>query len=136
MDRDPLEMLKLRLRRFTGARGWDRCHSPKNLSMALAAETAALLERFQWLSEGESANLPPAKLRDAELELADVLVVLVRLADKLEVNLIEAVDRRLMIYEQKYPAQRTDTAARLHAEPAEVTVLRGGSAPAPVPRGR
>lgn len=116
MAQDPLEALKLRLRRFAAERDWDRYHSPKNLSMALMAEAAELVEHFQWLTEGESSNLPPEKHREVELEMADVLIYLIRLADKLGLNLIEAVDRKILINEQKYPAARVRGSAKKYNE--------------------
>ena len=56
---DNLERLRDQLRTFAAERDWDQFHSPKNLSAALAVEAAELLEKFQWLTEAESHNLPP-----------------------------------------------------------------------------
>jgi aspartate-semialdehyde dehydrogenase len=71
------------LAEFARERDWDQFHAPKNLAMALAGEVGELLEHFQWLSEQQSADLP-ADVKDAvALEMADVLLYLVRLADKL-----------------------------------------------------
>ncbi len=92
-----LEQLKQRLREFTEERDWRKYHSPKNLSMALIAEAAELVEHFQWLTEEQSASLPPEKLAEVELELADIQIYLVELADKLQVDLKDAVDKKLAI---------------------------------------
>ena len=51
MDNDEFQDLKERLREFAEERDWDQFHSPKNLSMALIAEAAELIEHFQWLSQ-------------------------------------------------------------------------------------
>lgn len=87
--------LALRLREFAGERDWDRFHAPQNLAMALAAETAELAARFRFAPEATSW-LPQTSARaEIEQELADVLIYLVRLADKLDVNLVAAASRRL-----------------------------------------
>ncbi|MFV2057883.1 MAG: nucleotide pyrophosphohydrolase [Thiohalomonadales bacterium] len=70
-ENDALESLKHRLRKFAADRDWDQFHSPKNLSMALIAEAAELVEHFQWLTEEQSAQLPSDKLAEVEEELAD-----------------------------------------------------------------
>ena len=90
-----LDDLKLRLRKFATDRDWDQFHSPKNLSMALIAEAAELVEHFQWLTEEQSANLSVAKLKEVEEELADILIYLVRSSDKLGINLIEAAKQKI-----------------------------------------
>lgn len=99
-----LEALRERLRAFARARDWEQFHSPKNLATALIVEAAELLEHFQWLSEEASAQLAPEQLRAVEEEIADVFIYLVRLADRLEVDLFEAAARKIEKNEQKYPA--------------------------------
>jgi NTP pyrophosphatase (non-canonical NTP hydrolase) len=103
---DSIETLQLHLREFARARDWDQFHSPKNLSMALIAEAAELVEHFQWLTEQQSTQLPAEKLREVETELADILLYLVRLADKLNVDLLAAAARKIDINERKYPADK------------------------------
>jgi NTP pyrophosphatase (non-canonical NTP hydrolase) len=80
---DRLEYLRARLDAFATERDWDQFHNPKNLAMALAGEVGELLEHFQWLTLEEAASLPPATRREVALECADVLLFLIRLADKL-----------------------------------------------------
>lgn len=101
-----LAELKRRLRSFVGERDWEQFHSPKNLAMALSVEAAELVEIFQWLTEAESAALEEDRLRRAEAELADILVYLVRIADRLDVNLLQAAARKLEENARKYPAER------------------------------
>ncbi len=100
-----LEGLKLRLREFAEERDWDKFHSPKNLSMALIVEAAELVEHFQWLTQAESLELPEEKLQDVKEELADILIYLVRIADKLGVDLIEEAYRKIEKNTRKYPAE-------------------------------
>jgi NTP pyrophosphatase (non-canonical NTP hydrolase) len=99
---DPLDTLKLRLREFAAERDWERFHSPKNLAMALTVEAAELIEHFQWRREGEV--LPPQALADVEQEIADVLIYLVRMADRLNVDLAAAVERKMALNATRFPA--------------------------------
>jgi NTP pyrophosphatase (non-canonical NTP hydrolase) len=101
-----LEKIKMRLRRFADERDWDQFHSPKNLAMALIVESAELVEHFQWLSEKQSRKLPADKLAEVEREIADIQIYLVRLADKLGVDLEKAVNAKIKLNEKKYPARK------------------------------
>lgn len=98
-----IEALQRKLSEFAAERDWDRFHSPKNLAMALAAEAGEVLELFQWLSEPESAALAPAQRTAVAHELADVLIYLLRLADRLDIDLDAAVVRKMEINAEKYP---------------------------------
>ncbi|MGD9388176.1 MAG: nucleotide pyrophosphohydrolase [Gammaproteobacteria bacterium] len=111
MSSPSFEDLSRRLADFAAERDWDQFHSPKNLAMALAAETGELLEHFQWLTEARSAELEAAELEAVALELADVQLYLVRLADQLGVDLVAAAHRKIELNAHKYPADR----ARGHA---------------------
>lgn len=111
-----LSTIRERLREFARARDWERYHSPKNLSMALIAEAAELVEHFQWLSEAESASLPAVQLREVEAELADILLYLVRLADRLGVDLAQAAWRKIERNESRYPADRVRGSAKKYTE--------------------
>lgn len=113
---DSLEQLRRRLAEFAAARDWDQFHSPKNLSMALIAEAAELVEHFQWLSEAASHSLAPAKLNEVRLELADILIYLIRLGDKLGVDLVGAAYDKIAINESRYPADRVRGDARRASE--------------------
>lgn len=99
-----LEELKLRLRRFAAERDWERFHSPKNLAMALAAETGELAEHFRW--QPDAAPLPADALPPIEQELADVLIYLVRLADRLDADLLDAVEHRMAIDSARHPPRQ------------------------------
>ena len=103
---DSLASLQARLREFARARDWEQYHSPKNLAMALIAEAAELVEHFQWLTEEQAANLPAAKKDQVALEMADILIYLLRCADRLEVDLLDAAERKLRINERRYPVDK------------------------------
>ena len=111
-----LDELRDRLRAFAATRDWDQFHSPKNLAMALIAEAAELVEHFQWLTEDESRALPPEKTAEVADEIADVLVYLVRIADKLGVDLLGAAAAKMDRNETKYPAPLVMGSARKYSE--------------------
>lgn len=116
MSKDGLNNLKLRLRDFAEARDWDQFHSPKNLSMALSAEVAEIIEHFQWLTEEQSKSLPDNKLDEVETELADTLIYLIRLADKLDIDLLAAAISKIEVNELKYPVSKAKGNAKKYTE--------------------
>ncbi|MES9855705.1 MAG: nucleotide pyrophosphohydrolase [Sedimenticola sp.] len=116
MTPDSLQQLNQRLLEFARKRDWEQFHSPKNLSMALIAECAELVEHFQWLSEEQSMVLSGEKKEAVTLELADILIYLVRCAERLDVDLIDAANRKIAINEQRYPAQQVKGDARRASE--------------------
>lgn len=101
-----VEDLILELRQFARERDWDQFHSPKNLAMALSVEVAEIIEHFQWLTEEQSQSLPPEKLAKIKEEIGDVLIYLVRLADRLEVDPVEAAREKIEKNRAKYPAEK------------------------------
>jgi NTP pyrophosphatase (non-canonical NTP hydrolase) len=109
---DPLRDLRDELRAFAAARDWDQFHSPRNLAAALAVEAAELLEPFQWLTEEQSRTLPPETRAAVEEELADVLLYLVRLADKLDVDLAAAARAKITKNAEKYPVEKSRGSSR------------------------
>jgi dCTP diphosphatase len=107
-----LEALRERLRKFAAERDWDQFHSPKNLAMALSVEVAELVEHFQWLTEDASAELSEETRGEVAREIADVQVYLVRLADKVGVDIAQAVDAKILENEGKYPVEKVRGSAR------------------------
>jgi NTP pyrophosphatase (non-canonical NTP hydrolase) len=112
-----LEELRAAVREFALQRDWDQFHSPKNLAMALTVEASELLEHFQWLSEADSKTLAPEQLQEVAAEMADVLIYLVRLADKLDVDLLRSARVKLAVNARKYPADRVRGSSRKYREP-------------------
>jgi NTP pyrophosphatase (non-canonical NTP hydrolase) len=111
-----LAQLRELVRQFVDERDWDQFHTPKNLSAALTVEAAELLEHFQWLQSGRAEELGADKLRAVRHEMADVLVYLVRLADKLDVDLMAAVQEKMVLNRAKYPADLVRGDARKYHE--------------------
>ncbi len=103
---DALTELRDAMRRFAAEREWERFHTPKNLAMALSGEAGELIEHFQWLTAEESASLPAPVREEVALEMADVLLYLVRLGDVLDIDLAEAARRKIAINAGRYPAEQ------------------------------
>ena len=103
---DRLEALRAQLRAFVAERDWDQFHTPKNLAMALVAEAGELVEHFQWLTPEASGNLPDEVHAEVELEIADVLLFLLRLCDRLDIDLAAAAKRKLVLNAKKYPVAK------------------------------
>lgn len=103
---DALERLRTQLDAFVTERDWNQFHNPKNLAMALAGEAGELLEHFQWLTADQSTHLAPATRDEVALECADVLLYLIRLADKLDIDLAAAAAKKLELNARKYPVDK------------------------------
>jgi len=113
---DALSALQQRVAAFAAARDWEPFHSPKNLAMALSVEAAELVEEFQWLTEEQSRALDAERRERVRLELADVFIYLLRIADKLGVDLVAAANDKIVLNEKKYPADRVRGDARKYTE--------------------
>lgn len=109
---ESLQELSDRLLRFAQERDWEQFHSPKNLSMALAGEVGELLEHFQWLSEEQCQSLDDEKKEAVALEMADIFIYLVRLAERMDINLLDAAWQKIAINEKRYPAEKVKGDAR------------------------
>jgi dCTP diphosphatase len=104
---DRLDNLRTRLAQFAAERDWDQFHNPKNLAMALAGEAGELIEHFQWLTFDQAARLPKETRDEVALECADVLLFLLRLCDKLDIDLAAAAQRKLALNAKKYPVEKS-----------------------------
>jgi NTP pyrophosphatase (non-canonical NTP hydrolase) len=111
-----LDALRDALQRFAAERDWDQFHSPKNLAIALSVEASELLEHFQWITESESKLLPPEKLEKVRDEMADVLIYLVRLSDKLAVDLLKVAFEKIEKNARKYPADRVRGSSKKYTD--------------------
>lgn len=107
-----LDGLVAQLRDFARERDWDQFHSPKNLAMALTVEAAELLEIFQWLTEEQSRTLDEARRAQAREEIADVLLYVLRLADRLGIDPLGAAADKIRRNAERYPAEKVRGQAR------------------------
>jgi|SRR5579859_5658607 len=114
--KDGLIELQGALREFVSDRDWDQFHSPKNLATGLSIEAGELLEQFQWLSDSESQNLTPKNLQAVREEMADVLLYLLRLSDKLDVDLVAAGLEKLELNAKKYPIEKAKGSRKKYSD--------------------
>jgi NTP pyrophosphatase (non-canonical NTP hydrolase) len=94
-------------RAFTKERNWESFHNPKSLAIALSVEASELLEIFTWLTDAQSLTPNPSRLQAIRDEMADVYLYLLRLADVLNIDLLEATNQKFVKVEQKYPLDRS-----------------------------
>ena len=104
------------LREFTNERDWEQFHSPKNLAMALSVEVAEIVEIFQWLTQEESRALNADKLKKVKEEIADVMIFLTNLADKLGIDVLEAAKEKIEVNKKKYPVEKAKGTAKKYKE--------------------
>jgi NTP pyrophosphatase (non-canonical NTP hydrolase) len=116
---DSLDNLNQRLKQFAQERDWEQFHSPKNISMALIAEAAELVEHFQWLTEEQSYQLDSDKREEVAMEMADILIFLIRCSERLDINLVESAYKKITINEERYPAEKVRGDARRASEYGE-----------------
>ena len=112
----PLPALARRLRQFAVERDWEQFHSPKNLAMALVGEAGELAAEFQWMTEEHSRTPDAAQLARIRAEAADVLNYLVRLADKLGIDLVDAANEKIDENARRYPADKVRGSSKKYNE--------------------
>lgn len=98
-----LEELRDRLQAFAAERDWERLHTAKNLTAAIAGEAGELAAVLQWYAPGE--DLMPY-LPELEEEIADVLIYVIRLADVLEIDLGAVAEAKIDRNAERYPPRR------------------------------
>ncbi|MEQ8314872.1 MAG: nucleotide pyrophosphohydrolase [Gammaproteobacteria bacterium] len=111
-----IDEIKEQLRKFADERDWEQFHSPKNLAMALSGEVGELCAEFQWLSEDQSKSLSAAQLKSIRHEIGDVLIYLIRLSDKLQIDLLDCAAKKLEINAKKYPVDEVKGSAKKYTE--------------------
>ena len=103
---DSLLALRTHINHFVAERDWAQFHTPKNLAMAMIVEAAELVEHFQWDTPQESQQLSAEKRESVSHELADTFVYLLRLAEVLDIDLIQAAHTKIELNAQKYPIEK------------------------------
>jgi len=117
---DTIENLNAVLKQFAIERDWEQFQSPKNISMALIVEAAELVEHFQWLTEEQSYTLSQEKHQEVGYEMADILLYLIRLSERLDIDLIAAAEEKVKINEKRYPADKVRGSAKKYSDYEEV----------------
>jgi|SRR5436190_6840763 len=111
-----MQALRREIRDFVREREWEKYHSPKNLAMGLTVEAAELLQLFLWLSEEDSRGLSDAQLRLLRQEIGDVMIYLVNLADKFDLDPLDCAREKLALNREKYPVDKVKGSARKYTE--------------------
>ena len=94
------------LKEFAIKRDWEQFHTPKNLSMALIAEAAELVEHFQWLTAEQSQSLKDEQLKEVSYEMADIFIYLLRMSEQLDIDLMSAAREKMAINETRFPIKK------------------------------
>ena len=103
-DSETYKKLVQRIKVFCDERDWSQFHDPKNLAISLQLESSEVLELFQWTKNNEIKQGKEQELSD---ELADVLYWLIMLSNRYQINLLEALDKKMNKNEQKYPIEKS-----------------------------
>lgn len=111
-----IEELQAALRRFAEERDWGQFHTPKNLAASLSIEAAEVLEHFQWLTDEQSRQLTAGQRQAVAHEIADVLLYLLQLSDRLGIDPLQAAREKLAINADKYPADKARGSSRKYTE--------------------
>ena len=106
MTMDALEELKAALRKFSAERDWDKFHTPKNLAMALMVEAGEIAEHFQWTDASAADELSAAKRNEVALEIGDTFIYLLRLSDRLGIDMVAAARAKMEINADRYPVEK------------------------------
>ena len=114
-----IEEIRNKLRKFADERDWNQFHSPKNLAIALSVEVSEVLEILQWLTEEQSRNLSEETLVELADELGDVHGYLIRLADKLNIDLVKATNNKIDKNVEKYPADKVRGSSKKYSDYSE-----------------
>lgn len=116
MNESALKELQDKLLAFARERDWEQFHSPKNLVMALSVEASELLEHFQWLTEAQSESLSETKRQEVGHEMADIFIYLLRLSERLDIDVLEMVEQKIKINHEKYPADKVRGSSKKYNE--------------------
>lgn len=103
-----IEQLKNIVKNFCKERDWDQFHNPKDLAIGISTESSELLELFRFKSDQEIEEM----LKNSEFfnkvryELADILFFVLRFSQKNEIDLTEALNKKIILNIEKYPISK------------------------------
>jgi NTP pyrophosphatase (non-canonical NTP hydrolase) len=92
-----------RIKKFSEDRNWSQFHDPKNLAISLSLEASEVLELYQWTKDNQ---LKPERAVKIDEELADVFYWLIMLSNHYNIDLIQALNKKMDQNEEKYPAEK------------------------------
>jgi|SRR3989344_3381707 len=104
-----LENIKQKIKEFNIERDWDQYHNPKDVILALVSEVGELAECYRWLNEDEIANVysDPIKKKKIEEEIADIMMNLIILSYKSNIDIIKSIEEKLEMNKKKYPVEKS-----------------------------
>ena len=110
--------LKEKIREFCSVRDWDQFHNAKELAIALSVEASELLEVFMWKTPQEVQKLfeNEKKKEDIQDEMADILFLLTRMAQIYDIDLSEALDKKIEKNDKKYPVDKVKGLSKKYNE--------------------
>lgn len=102
-----IEELKEQVKKFCEDRNWDQFHNPKDLAIGIATEAGELLERFRFKSDHDMDALMNSDAKNAvEEELADILYFVLRFAQMNDIDLSDALTKKIRKNDEKYPIEK------------------------------
>ena len=118
-DNNSLNLIEIRdkLRKFAAERDWDQFHTPRNLLLALVGEVGELSEIFQWKGEvKDTSSFSEQEKVNLGEELSDVMLYLIRLSDKCDIDLSRAILYKLKKNAEKYPIDLAKSTSKKYNE--------------------
>lgn len=110
---EKFDKIKEIVKKFRDDREWSQFHNPKDLAVSLSIEAAELLECFQWKSSAEAEK---NNYQDIKYEMADVAIYLLLMCDKMEINLLDAIEEKMKLNEKKYPVEKAKGCSKKYNE--------------------
>jgi len=103
---------------FRKERNWKQYHSARNIALSVSLEAAELLEIFQWKTDAEAKELinEPDQRENIADELSDILLYIILMANDLNIDLIEAADKKIDKNAAKYPVDKVKGKAVKYTE--------------------
>lgn len=113
-----IQDLKTKIKQFADERDWEQFHTPKNLSMAIAAEAAELMEHFLWKDSQESSDILKNSLKrqEVEEELADILIFALEFANIANFDVSTIIKAKMLKNAQKYPVEKAKGRANKYTD--------------------
>lgn len=99
--------LKQIIKKYADDRDWGQFHTPKNLSMNLAAEAAELMEFFLWIESSDSYKELEQKRAAIEDEVADIACGLINFCVRNNIDLCSAIEKKMAKNALKYPVEKS-----------------------------
>ena len=111
-----IQNLKDLVSKFVNDRDWEQFHSPKNLSMSIAIESAELMEKFQWIEAADSKELTKKNRQEIEEEIADIATYILNFCALYNIDLSSSIQRKLKINSKKYPVYKSKGISKKYTE--------------------